>query len=160
MFIKLAAVSDLTVIKHNLSKSKYPAYERRITWQPRVHLPVTPQGRLQKIPILLCRKITKLIGDQTSGKELERGIRRTAMKTIRNKAQSKGPRRGRGRIASDFINKWGIFSVDMDCFSREKFFVYISTGFSSNADSLFVCRQKGVCLIRLYLFHAFIYHWF
>ena len=43
-------VSNLTVIKHNHPKSKYPTHERRITWQPQVHPPVTPQGRLQKIP--------------------------------------------------------------------------------------------------------------
>ena len=43
-------VSDLTVIKHNHPKSKYPTHDSGITWQPRVHLPVTPQGRLQKIP--------------------------------------------------------------------------------------------------------------
>ena len=39
-------VSDLSVIKHNHSKSKYPAHERRITWQLWVHPPVTQQGHL------------------------------------------------------------------------------------------------------------------
>ena len=43
-------VSDLTVIKHNHPKSKYPTNDSGITWQPRVHSPVTPQGRLWKIP--------------------------------------------------------------------------------------------------------------
>ena len=41
-------VSNLTVIKHNHSKSKYPTHDSGITWHPRVHLPVTSQGRLQK----------------------------------------------------------------------------------------------------------------
>ena len=82
------------------------------------------------------------------------------METIRNKVQSKGPGKRRGSIVSDFINKWGILSMDMDCFPKEKFFVYISTGLSSNADSLFVRRPKGVCVIQLFFLHAFVYKWF
>ena len=50
MFFILAMASNLTVLKHNHSKSKYPTHDSGITWQPRVHLPVTLQGRLQKIP--------------------------------------------------------------------------------------------------------------
>ena len=33
-------VFDLTVIKHNHPKSKYPTHESGITWQPRVHPPM------------------------------------------------------------------------------------------------------------------------
>ena len=33
-------VSDLTVIKHNHPKSKYPTHDSGMTWQPGVHLPV------------------------------------------------------------------------------------------------------------------------
>ena len=160
LFFILSMVSDLTVIKHNHSKSKYPVHKCGITWQPRVHPPVTPQGRLQKIPILLCRKITKLVRNQTHGEWPGRGIRRTTMETIGNITQSKRPRRGGRRITSEFINKWGIFSVDMDCLPKEKFFLCISTGFLSNAGSSFVRRPEGVCVIRLCFFHAFINHWF
>ena len=39
-------VSNLTVIKHNHSKSKYPTHKSGITWQPRVHLP-TPVTELE-----------------------------------------------------------------------------------------------------------------
>ena len=116
-------------------------------WQPWVHLPVTSQRFLQKIPILLCRKITKPVRDQTRGKEPGRGIRRTATKTIGNVAQSKRPGKGSRGITSEFIYKWGIFSMEVDCLPREKFFVYVSTGFLSSADSSFVRRPKGVCLI-------------
>ena len=51
--------------------------------------------------------------------------------------------------------------MDMDCFPRAKFFVYISTMFANNAGrSSFVHRPEGVCVIRLCFFHAFINHWF
>ena len=43
-------VSDLTVIKHNHPRSKYPTHDSGIQWQPRDLPPVMPQGRLQKIP--------------------------------------------------------------------------------------------------------------
>ena len=45
-------VSDLTVIKHIHSKSNYPTHDSGIMWQPQFHPPVTPQGRLQKIPLV------------------------------------------------------------------------------------------------------------
>ena len=95
----------------------------------------------------LCRKITKMVRSQTHEEGPQRRIRKMVTKRIGDKMQSKGPRRGRGRKASDVINKLGIFSVDMDYLSGEKFFVYISTGFSSIVDSLFVRRPKGVCVI-------------
>ena len=69
------------------------------------------------------------------------------METIRNNVQGKGMGKGRGEITSELIDKWGIFSVDMDCLPREKFFVYINTKFLSKADSLFVRRPEGVCVI-------------
>ena len=50
LFIILALVSNLTVIKHHHPRSKYPTHDSGVQWQPQVHLPVTPQGRLQKIP--------------------------------------------------------------------------------------------------------------
>ena len=34
LFFILAMVSNLTVIKHNHPKSKYPTHESGITWQP------------------------------------------------------------------------------------------------------------------------------
>ena len=56
---------------------------------------------------------------------------------------------------------WSIFSVEMNCLLREKFFVYISTRFASNAvRRFFVYRPEGVFVIRLCFFHAFIYQWF
>ena len=59
-------------------------------------------------------KITKSIRNQKHRERLRRGIRRTTTETIRNAAQCKGPGRGSGGIASDFVNKWSIISVDVD----------------------------------------------
>ena len=39
LFVILAMVSDLTVIKYNHSKSKYPTHESGVTWWLRVHPP-------------------------------------------------------------------------------------------------------------------------
>ena len=81
-------VSDLTVIKHNHSKSKYPIPQHTHK-QTRNNVaapgPSTSHATrtLTKIPILLCRKITKPVGDQTRGKEPGREIRRTATKKNR-----------------------------------------------------------------------------
>ena len=82
------------------------------------------------------------------------------METIRNNVQGEGPGRGRGGITSELINKWGIFSVDMDCHPKEKLFVNISTRFAINVDSLFMRRPEGVCITQLCLLHPFVYKWF
>ena len=54
-------VSDLTVIKHNHPKSKYPTHKSGITWQPWVHLPVGSPRRIRKrLPVrnvlVFCNK--------------------------------------------------------------------------------------------------------
>ena len=64
----LAMVSDLITVKNITTLKANTPHKCEITWQPQVHPPVMPQGRLQKIPILLCRKITKPVGNQTHGK--------------------------------------------------------------------------------------------
>ena len=59
-------------------------------------------------------KITKPIRNQKHGERLRRGIRRRTMETVGNVVQGKGPGRGSGGIASEFVNNWSIISVDMD----------------------------------------------
>ena len=100
-------VKNITTLKANIS------HKSGITWQP-WGPPVSHATRtLTKSTPGLDRKITKPIRNQTSGKELGRGIRRTAIETIRNVAKSKRPGRGNGGILSEFVNKWSIISLDM-----------------------------------------------
>ena len=40
------------------------------------------------------------------------------MKTIGNVAQGKRPGRRSGGITGEFVNKWGIVVLDMDCLPR------------------------------------------
>ena len=107
-------VSNLTVIKHNRPESKYPAQEHRIkAAAPDPSASHATKTLTKNTPGQLGRKITKPIRNQTSGKELGRGIRRTKAKTIGDVAQSKRPgRRSRG-ITSEPVNKWSIISVNI-----------------------------------------------
>ena len=77
LFFILAMASNLTVIKHNHYKRKYPTHDSGITWQPRVHSPVTPQGRLQKILCVYSIQPSGNLSDnlRTGGGESGRGLR-------------------------------------------------------------------------------------
>ena len=81
-------ITNLTVIKHNHPKSKYPTHDSGIIWQPWVHLPVTPQGRLQKIPLVYSihssGNLSAILrtGGGESGGGLQLGIRSKCSKTL------------------------------------------------------------------------------
>ena len=116
LFVILARVN---VTKKNTTLKANTPHEGGITWQPGPFHQSRHKDAYKKYPGLLGRKITKPIREQTSGKEMRRGIRRTATETIGNVAQSKRPGMGsRGIITSEFVNKWGIIGMGMDCLPR------------------------------------------
>ena len=115
MFINLARVSDLNVTRTKPPWKQIPPHTIvEITRPPRSFRQCNTR-MLTKNTLGLGGKITKPIRNQTHGEGLGSGIRRRTTKTIGNVAQGKRPGRGNGGISSEFVNKWSIISVDMDC---------------------------------------------
>ena len=69
-------VSDLTVIKHNQPRSKYPTHNSGITWRPWVHLSRTLTKNTQGLFYPVVRKpiSNSTYGGGESGGGLQLGI--------------------------------------------------------------------------------------
>ena len=116
LFVILARVSDLNVTKNKTAlKANTPTHNSgNNAGRPGPSASHATRTLTKNTPGL-GGKITKPIRNQKHGERLGRGVRRTTTKTIRNVAQGKRPGRGSGGISSEFVNKWSIISVDMDC---------------------------------------------